>query len=30
MNGVLTAARAVRLDVSGIIERTVNQTKQAE
>ena len=30
MNGVLTAARAVRLDVSGIIERTVNQAKQAE
>lgn len=30
MNGVLTAARAVRLDVSGIIERTVNQGKQGE
>lgn len=30
MNGVLTAARAVRLDVSGIIERTVNQSKAAE
>ena len=30
MNGVLTAARAVRLDVSGIIERTVNQEKPAE
>ena len=30
MNGVLMAARAVRLDVSGIIERTVNQSKPAE
>ncbi len=29
-NGVLVAARTVRLDVSGIIERTVNQAEQHE
>ena len=29
-NGILIAARTVRLDVSGIIERTVNQAEQHE
>ena len=29
-NGILVAARTVRLDVSGIIERTVNQAEQHE